>query len=210
MDEIYYVVGIDGRPWKVSPTIGAIIPLAAFFASVEAFRSTLNRDEPLGGGQRYFVIVFLVLLGMFLSKFFRKRWREQYTKRLLLNMIYLSLIATGFSDMVFYLANIQSGLQNQANTQTIWFVRVANSLIEKLNGPANFYVAFVAIICAFSLFYVGLQTWFHSRAETKRLASRPSAHIFRSFRFRERISLITVFIVYFVGTVFLISYLVIA
>jgi hypothetical protein len=210
MDEIYYIVGIDGRPWKKSPDIGSIIPLAAFFASVETFRSALNLNEPLGGGQRYFVIVFLVVLGILLSKYFKKPWCETYTKRLLLNVIYLGLIATGVSDMVFYLANIETGLQEHPNGQTVMFVRIVNILIEKLNGPANFYIAFIAVMCAVSLFYVGLQTWFNLRAETQRLASRPSAHTFRAFRIRERLSLIAVFGIYFIGSVFLISYLVIA
>ena len=46
MDEIYYIVGIDARPWQKTPKIGATIPLALLFGAIVAFRQALNQGGP--------------------------------------------------------------------------------------------------------------------------------------------------------------------
>jgi hypothetical protein len=191
MDEIYYIVGIDARPWKRSETIGAIIRIVLFFASIEAFRKTLNLNQPLRGAQRYFVIILLVVTGIYLSKWIKRPWREEYTKKLLLNLIYLGLIATGFSNALFYLANIQTDLAPEvsANTQTIALTRFENYFIKRLNGPTYFYIIFVAVICGVGVLYMALQTGIRVRAETVSFANRPSSHIYQNFFARQKRSL---------------------
>ena len=212
MDEIYYIVGIDARPWKKTTAIGAIIPIVLFFASIEAFRYTLNKNVPLGNAQRYFVIILLVISGLYVSKHLKRPWREEYTKRFLLNTIYLGLIATGFSNALFYLANIQTDAQDDMppNRQTVALSHVEDQIIELLHGPKYFYIAFVAFICGVALLYIAAQTSVHLRAEAAKLACRPSLHIFKHHRAKEIASLRLAYVIYFFGSVALVSYLVIA
>jgi hypothetical protein len=76
VDEIYFVVGIDARPWKKTGEVGAAIPLVLFFASVESLRGTWNESTALPDFQKYFLIIVLVVLGIYLSHWLEKPRRE--------------------------------------------------------------------------------------------------------------------------------------
>lgn len=203
MDEIYYIFGIDARPWKKFPTLGAIIPLALFFTSVELYRQKLNNNAPLSNLSRYFVIISLVVLSLYGTQWLKRSWREEYTKRMLLNLIYLGLISTGIYNALTSSDNINQWLVFQEG-------RINEVASHLPFGDAMRDVVCTAVICLVGISYLWLQTWSHQRAEAKKLGNRPSSHIFCHFQARERLALKVVYTIYFFGSLCIVSFLVIA
>jgi hypothetical protein len=201
MDEIYYIVGIDARPWKKTGEVGTAIPLVLFFASVETLRGTWNEPSVLPDFQKYFLIIVLVVFGMYLSRWLEKPWRERYTKKLILNLIYLGLISTGFSNALFLVAFTRDKLIDIQNDMMGWLRLVW------LDSDAMLNVLFSVFICVLGLIYMSLQTLLHRRAECLRLTKGQPSHLFRSFRIRESRALRFVYLAYFVGAVSILSLL---
>ncbi len=116
MDEIYYIVGIDARPWQKTPKIGATIPLALLFGAIVAFRQALNQGGPFPDIKGAVATFFLVVFGMLLTKFLKHPWREEYTKNVMLNVVYIGVISTGLYDALaqtqFISGWLDSGVTN--------------------------------------------------------------------------------------------------
>src|SRR5262249_32224821 len=78
-----------------APKIGAAIPVVLFFAAIEGLRKSWNVDSTLPDVKKYFVVMLLVIFGIYFSKLLHPKWRDQYTKNLIINLVYLSLISAG-------------------------------------------------------------------------------------------------------------------
>jgi hypothetical protein len=205
MDEIFYIVGIDARPWKKAPAVDAVIPLALFFVSIEAYRHKININTPVQDFNRYFLIVLLVVLSKYLGGWVWQLEREEYAKRLLTNMIYLGIISTGFYNALTSF--------NGVNKWLVYQESMINSFADNLPQPYGDDVRFIictTVICAVGTLYIWLRTSLRRRAEFARLAHRPSSHTFRNFHAKEGYALIILYAAYFFGSLCVISFLTIA
>jgi hypothetical protein len=203
MDEIYYIVGIDARPWRKTRQFGAAVPISLLFGAIVAFRQALNQ----GGSQDASVLpdakgavttFCLVIFGMLLTKFLKKPWRDDYTKNVLLNIVYLGVISAGLYDALALSPSISQWLN------TVLLTKIMHCVHSDF--LRNLVVA--AIMCAIGLIYIWLLTYSHMRAEAKEFGLRKTVRTFSSFRKREMHSLCKVYFIYFLGAVALITFLV--
>jgi hypothetical protein len=88
----------------------------------------------------------------------RKAAARAYTKKLILNLIYLGLISTGFSNALFLVAFTRDRL-----------VAIQNVMMGWLDSDTMLNVLFSVFICALGLIYMSLQTFLRRRAECIRL-----------------------------------------
>lgn len=205
MDEIYYIVRMDGRPWKRSLEVGSVMPIALFFGSIEAYRNGLNQTEPLTDFRRYFVVFVFAAGAFYVSRLLEKlrdaslvkrHWHETYTKRLLTNLVYLCLISTGLCNAAFHIFLTKDNR-----------VDFENAMMRHVGTDFKFTVISAAFICLVGMLVVLLQTAVHVRGETKNLSGRRSSHIFFSFRSGECRSIAAVFVFYYVTSVGLVTFL---
>jgi hypothetical protein len=203
MDEIYYIIDIDARPWRKTPKIGATVPLALLFGAVVAFRQALNQSGPqntsvLPDAKGAVATFCLVVFGMLLTKFIQQPWRDEYTKNVLLNIVYLGVISTGLYDA----ATLSHSTSQWLNTVPL------TNIMHCMHSDFLRNLVVAMIVCAIGLFYIWLQTYLHMRAEAKEFEQRGAVSTLSSFREREMRSLDKIYFVYFLGAVSLITFLV--
>src|SRR5580704_13132491 len=148
MDEIYYIVGMDARPWKRTNAVGTTTPLVLFFASVEALRGALNESSTISDFRKYFLLIVLAVVSVYLSYYFGKPWRVQYTKAMTLNLVYLGLISTGFFNVLFLIPSARD-----------WLVIKQNNMRDSLPYDFMSNGLIAVIISAVGLIYIALQTF---------------------------------------------------
>jgi hypothetical protein len=204
MDEIFYITNIDARPWKKSPDIGAAIPLVLFFASVETMRKSFNVSSELPNLEKYCVMIVVVVLGMYLSKRCALPWRKAYTTKLFLDLIYLCLISTGIYNALRQLGFVRD-----------WLVSAQNNAIGLLDnrivdGATLMHLLFAAITSGIGLIYIWARTCSERRGEVAKYGERRANHLFVHFQKREGGPLCLMYLLYFVCSAALISFLTIA